>query len=171
MTPVSRLWKIVVSAAILAGAIAVLNQAAAGVEADKLQVISLGDSFIAGVGAGNYYPNQGTGSPPLSEGVASVPSDGRNCYQSYSSYPWQYTQMLNDSGVPAEVWHVACISAHIDDVVDQAALVPEDWWPEADIVLLSAGGNDGGFSDIATWCMVANDFGGKCIEGESRQLV
>jgi lysophospholipase L1-like esterase len=164
MTPVSRLWKIVVSAAILAGAIAVLNQAAAGVEADKLQVISLGDSFIAGVGAGNYYPNQGTGSPPLSEGVASVPSDGRNCYQSYSSYPWQYTQMLNDSGVPAEVWHVACISAHIDDVVDQAALVPEDWWPEADIVLLSAGGNDGGFSDIATWCMVANDFGGKCID-------
>lgn len=120
---------------------------------DRVRVVSLGDSFIAGNGNGNYYDGQGPDQGDSPDGFPRT-SDRGNCYQSYSSYPWQFTQMLNDSGRGADIWHEACGGATVEDLRPQWNRVPDDWQDSADIVLISAGGNDLNFDEIARHCIV-----------------
>ena len=120
---------------------------------DRIRVVSLGDSFIAGNGNGNYYDGQGPTGGPVPDGSPRT-ADRGNCFQSFSSYPWQFTQMLNDSGRAADIWHEACGGATVEDLRPQWERVPDDWQAGADIVLLSFGGNDINFSAIAQSCLV-----------------
>lgn len=125
----------------------------------SIRVVSLGDSYMAGVGNGNYYPDQGPWSPdpvgstrvpgPIEPGTTQM----QNCYQSYDSYPQRYVERLRSSGSAAEVWHAACGGAGLRDLRGQWESVPDAWRTESDIVLLSFGGNDAGFSNIVWHCL------------------
>lgn len=139
--------------AVLALAALLAGSPSSAATTPQLRVVSIGDSFIAGNGAGNYYPGQGPGQPDA--GGPRVPAPGRNCYQSYSSYPWQYVQKLNDNGHPAAIWHAACGGAWTYDLASQWNTVPADWRSQADIVLVSAGGNDAGFGDVVAHCLMS----------------
>lgn len=148
-----------------------LSPSARASSADGLRVVSIGDSFIAGNGNTNYYPGQGPNQADI--GGPRVPADGRNCFQSYSSYPWQYVQKLNDSGHQAEIWHAACGGAWTYDLIPQWNTIPEDWRSSADVILISAGGNDAGFSDVAARCVMSLPQGGTCdgaLDHGRRQL-
>lgn len=103
--------------------------ATAGTKAQHLWIVSLGDSYTAGNGAGNYYGRSG-------------------CYQSYDSYPWRFLDILRSQGYSADIYHAACSGAHIGDLSQQASnalgyIGSRNGGP--DIVLLTIGGNDLGF--------------------------
>lgn len=134
--------------------------AAPGPPVGEIRVVSIGDSFMAGNGATNYYEGQGPGFPD--SGGPRVPGPGRNCYQSYSSYPWQYVQMLEDAGLPAAIWHAACGGAWTNDLLPQWQTVPEEWRSSAGLVLISAGGNDAGFGDLVAHCLLSLPGGDEC---------
>lgn len=122
----------------------------------RLLVAAVGDSYIAGTGAGNYYPGQGPDGGD-DGGWPRVP-DGRNCFQSYASYPWLYVQALNRAGVEAKVITAACHGAHVEHLRGQWALLADEK-AQADIVLVSAGGNDTGFGGIVEQCILGAPFG------------
>ena len=135
-----------------AAALLVFSSSAGAQQAERLTVVSLGDSYIAGTGTGNYYSGQGPGFPGPTSGV---PGPGNNCYQSFSSYPWQYVGMLNENGVPADIWHYACHGAETTDLIPQWQQIDRSIRDDADIVLISAGGNDVGFSNIVPTCFLS----------------
>lgn len=118
-----------------------------------VMVLSIGDSYIAGTGADNYYPGQGPGYDEPA-GVKRVPGSGANCYQSYSSYPWQYVQVMRDRGGAADIWHAACHGAWTYDLWDQFWTIPADFRAQSDVLLVSAGGNDVGFSSLVAHCLL-----------------
>ncbi len=119
-------------------------------------VLSIGDSYIAGSGVGHYYDGQGPGFAEP-DGVKRVPGSGANCYQSYSSYPWQYVQMLRDAGRQADIWHAACHGAWTYDLWDQFWVIPAEQRDQADVLLISAGGNDVGFANLVAHCLLGLD--------------
>ncbi len=107
---------------------------------DEIVVVSLGDSYTAGTGAGNYYGEKG-------------------CFQSYDSYPWQYVDLLEDDGLNASIWHHACSDHRLADIEGQVdAAQSQGTASEADIVVLSIGGNDFDFESIVLHCLVRNGF-------------
>jgi lysophospholipase L1-like esterase len=122
--------------------------ASARTTARHFWIVSLGDSYTAGNGAGNYYRSD----------------DG--CHRSYDSYPWRYMDILRSKGFGADIWHVACGAAVVRDITHsyknemgvpelaQLDEVPRRIRPQADIVLLTIGGNDLLFSDAVSWCIV-----------------
>ncbi len=152
---ITRLMRLVLAVVLLAIVSTTVTGGAAAdaAKSQSMKVVSIGDSFIAGNGNTNYYDGQGPGQ--LDIGGPRVPSEGRNCYQSYSSYPWQYVQMLNDNGISADIWHAGCGGAWTYDLLPQWETVPGDWRRGADIVLISAGGNDAGFADIVQACLMS----------------
>jgi lysophospholipase L1-like esterase len=143
---------VVLATATVAALLGVNPAGADLVDDGRVQVLSIGDSFIAGNGNGNYYPGQGPGEPD--NGGPRVPGPGVNCFQSYSSYPWQYTQMLNDAGIPADIWHAACGGAWTYDLWGQFQTIPLEQRDQADILLVSAGGNDARFGNIVPHCVL-----------------
>lgn len=130
----------------------IVATAAGATKPDEIKVVAIGDSYIAGNGNTNYYAGQGPNQPD--SGGPRVPAEGRNCFQSYSSYPWQFVQKLNDTGHPATIWHAACGGAWTYDLIPQWNTVPSSWRGNADIVLISAGGNDARFGDIVAHCLM-----------------
>jgi lysophospholipase L1-like esterase len=116
-------------------------------------IVSLGDSYTAGNGAGNYYQ----------------PDNG--CHRSYDAYPWRYLAELRANGISADLWHAACGSAVIQDITKpynneigapmeaQLDEVPAKVKSQADIVLLTIGGNDLQFSDVVAFCVTALRYG------------
>ena len=120
--------------------------------ADRTLVLSIGDSYMAGNGVGHHYDGQGPGHADI--GGPRVPAPGRNCFQSYASYPWQYVQMLRDEGRAADIWHAACGGAWTYDLWDQFWTMPGHVRADADVVLVSAGGNDAGFGAIVAHCLL-----------------
>jgi lysophospholipase L1-like esterase len=119
---------------------------------DHIWIVSLGDSYTAGNGAGNYYK----------------PDDG--CHRSYDSYPWRYLEKLRANGIPADLWHAACGAAVIRDITNpykneigvpmlaQLDDVPRKVKSQANIVLLTIGGNDLKFSRVVAFCVAALRF-------------
>lgn len=102
---------------------------------DEIIVVSLGDSYTAGNGAGNYYEPTG-------------------CYRSYDSYPWRYVDRLQQEGYNASVWHYACGGNVLQDISGQIDQVPEEIRNSADIILLSVGGNDLEFTSVVKRCLL-----------------
>ncbi|MFI1384033.1 SGNH/GDSL hydrolase family protein [Embleya sp. NPDC020886] len=93
---------------------------------------ALGDSYSSGVGAGDYL------------------ADGGDCKRSANAYPslWQRAHGA------AEFAFVACSGATTAQVRDrQLAAVTAD----TTLVTISAGGNDVGFADTITTCVVGSD--------------
>ena len=135
-------------AALAAGLATAAGLAGSGHSATRhYWVVSLGDSYTSGNGAGNYYPTD------------------NGCHRSYDSYPWRFRELLIASGATADNWHVACSGSVIADLTHpytngngvsmpaQLNGVPSDVASSADIAVLTIGGNDLGFSGIAIDCL------------------
>jgi GDSL-like Lipase/Acylhydrolase family len=101
----------------------------------EIIVVSLGDSYTAGNGAGNYYPNP------------------NECHRSYDSYPWRYVNRLVAAGRPASIWQYACSGNVVADLQGQINQVETQKRLDASIVMLSIGGNDFKFSTIVRECL------------------
>lgn len=98
------------------------------------EVVAIGDSYMAGVGAGDY----------------TVTDDCRRSAASYAADAARRTAsaLVDES----------CPGARIPQVLAQAGKVPAT----ADTVLVQVGGNDAGFSAIAFACLLP--FGANCLD-------
>lgn len=95
-----------------------------------LDIVLLGDSYSAGNGAGSYYGPQGS-------------------YRSSNNWAHQYTSWLNQQGVSTTLTNLAHSGSVTDQVLtQQVPAIPAG----TDLVMLTIGGNDAGFSQIVTQC-------------------
>jgi len=130
--------------ALIASAAAVLATAAAlgpaPAQAEEPIVVAIGDSYMAGVGAGDYTVTDG-------------------CRRSALSYAADATRRTARTLVDE-----SCPGARVPQVLEQAGRIPAG----ASTVLVQVGGNDAGFSAIAFACLAP--FGTDCLErvAESR---
>ncbi|GAB4000968.1 hypothetical protein GCM10029992_34800 [Glycomyces albus] len=86
--------------------------------------VAIGDSYVSGVGAGDY--------------------EDEECYRSDNAYPVQASEEIRE-----KLWFDACSGATVDDVVaDQ--LDHLDFFTRH--VTIGVGGNDAGFSSVLTAC-------------------
>ncbi|MEE9964269.1 MAG: hypothetical protein K4304_04145 [Propionicimonas sp.] len=154
---VRRVFGLFLAAAIL---VAGWNQPSVA-RADELaavKVLALGDSYTAGLGGGDYYDQEG-------------------CSRSPHSWASQWVGMLRSrSTVPVEFENYACSGATMANFymgqdgdagskhVRQLDHVDETY----DIVLLTIGGNDLGFDDIAKWCLLGGALPMKCKSAYSK---
>jgi lysophospholipase L1-like esterase len=157
----NRLVAIVVALAIVAVAVAVLvrscDEPAESAPLDpnpgaSFQIVALGDSYISGEGARSFFPG------------TSVPR--RNmCHRAATAYPYLVAKRLDASLV-----FVACSGAETVEVTEHGQypdsgeaeygevygarpqLEVEREFDEADVVLISIGGNDAGFAEIGMQC-------------------
>ena len=92
------------------------------------ELVALGDSYAAGLGAGDEASD--------------------DCRQSPHAYPELWAERNGASLVFA-----ACAGAKTSDVTGQAERIT----PSATLVTVQAGGNDAGFSDVMTKCTLGKD--------------
>jgi lysophospholipase L1-like esterase len=96
------------------------------------QYAALGDSYSAGVGAGNYLSDSGT------------------CKRSTSSYPY----LWKTAHAPSTFNFVACSGAKTGDVLNgQLSALTSS----TTLVSISIGGNDAGFSDVMVTCVLQSE--------------
>ncbi|MGW1991565.1 SGNH/GDSL hydrolase family protein [Embleya sp. NPDC001921] len=130
----SRVAVSLVAAATLAfaGIAAPSAAAPAGVAAPEGGYAALGDSYSSGVGAGDYL------------------ADGGACKRSANAYPalWQQAHAA------AEFDFVACSGATTADVRARQLSVLDG---DTTLVTISAGGNDVGFAETITTCVLGGD--------------
>jgi uncharacterized protein with LGFP repeats len=135
--------------------------------AARIRVVALGDSFASGEGAGSYD-------------AATAKSDINECHRSYLS--WQRNVTIPGIGKvtdasKVQLVHAACSGAVTADVISRSK------WGEArqldrlngseKVVLLSIGGNDTGFANIITSCIllpVLDCLPPEAIAGWAKQL-
>jgi lysophospholipase L1-like esterase len=110
-------------------------------------VLSLGDSYSSGEGAGNYEPGTDT--------------SGNSCHRSDNAWPTLLAHRRNMSAMPAP----ACSGAVLDDVLDGR---PSSGQPERRrsqigrisgkpaLVTITIGGNDLGFRKVLEDCIGSN---------------
>lgn len=116
-----------------AGITALSTTTAQAAESGRFLTISLvGDSYTAGNGAGSYYNSW--------------------YYRSSRNWGHSYAQWLNDQGIRTVVHNYAVSGAVTKDML--TSQVPQVD-PTSDLVMLTAGGNDVGFSKIVTYCYAA----------------
>jgi lysophospholipase L1-like esterase len=96
--------------------------------------VALGDSYSAGVGAGSYISSSGT------------------CYRSSASYPALWAA----ANSPSSFSFTACSGAVTTDVIN-SQLGPLN--SATGLVSISIGGNDAGFADVMTTCILSTDSG------------
>jgi lysophospholipase L1-like esterase len=101
---------------------------------NHLWIVTLGDSYTAGNGAGANYDS---------------------CRRSYNSYAWLYMNRIRGSGSNADIWQRACsgnvttdVGGQISDVVNNSPV-----GHNADLVFMTIGGNDLSFSNIVQDCL------------------
>lgn len=100
----------------------------------KISIVHLGDSYSAGNGAGAYELNSG------------------DSYRSTRNWGRLYTKILNSQGISATYTNLAHSGNVTDDVLNQQIpLVPHN----ADLVLITIGGNDVNFAQIVEQCFAA----------------
>lgn len=118
--------------ALMAAACALVGASAA--EAKTLDVVLLGDSYTSGIGGGDY----------LAERCGSV-NAGR------SPYAWGevYGQLARTKGLTVNVTNAACGGSVLSGLDSQMDAVDKE---KTDLVLMTSGGNDAGFSDVVTRC-------------------
>jgi lysophospholipase L1-like esterase len=92
------------------------------------ELVALGDSYAAGLGAGDESSDE--------------------CRQSPHAYPRLWAELNGASLVFA-----ACSGARTGEVTAQAERIT----PSATLVTITAGGNDAGFSDVMTTCTLGDD--------------
>jgi lysophospholipase L1-like esterase len=115
------------SALILASVLALLGTGTA--HAAATNYVALGDSYSSGVGSGSYISSSG------------------DCKRSTKAYPELWTA----AHAPASFAFTACSGAKTGDVVS-GQLGPVT--SATSLVSISIGGNDAGFSDVMTTCVV-----------------
>ncbi|MEV7342488.1 SGNH/GDSL hydrolase family protein [Streptomyces sp. NPDC093544] len=91
--------------------------------------VALGDSYSSGVGAGSYISSSG------------------NCKRSTKAYPYLWAAAHS----PSSFNFTACSGARTGDVV-ASQLTPLN--SSTGLVSLSVGGNDAGFADVMTTCVL-----------------
>jgi lysophospholipase L1-like esterase len=94
--------------------------------------VALGDSYSSGVGAGSYIGSSG------------------DCDRSTKAYPY----LWNATHSPSSFAFNACSGATTDDVLaNQLGSLDSS----TSLVSLTAGGNDAGFADVMTTCVLQSD--------------
>jgi lysophospholipase L1-like esterase len=94
--------------------------------------VALGDSYSSGVGAGSYISSSGS------------------CERSTKAYPY----LWNAAHSPASFAFNACSGATTDDVrANQLGSLNSS----TSLVSVTAGGNDAGFADVMTTCVLQSD--------------
>jgi lysophospholipase L1-like esterase len=112
------------------GAAALAGPASAETTTWQPQYVALGDSYVSGVGAGDYA------------------DDGSDCYRSANSYP-----VLAAEAVGAKLSLDACSGARVEDVV--AEQLGNLSWRTREVTI-GVGGNDAGFSSVLGACAGTN---------------
>ncbi|WP_027942551.1 SGNH/GDSL hydrolase family protein [Amycolatopsis taiwanensis] len=102
----------------------------AGVAQAATNYVALGDSYSSGVGAGSYL-------------------DSSSCKRSANAYPYQYAQ---SSG--ASLSFQACSGAKTSDVLNNQVGALNS---STSLVSITIGGNDAGFSNVMTNCVLGGD--------------
>ncbi|MFR9799435.1 SGNH/GDSL hydrolase family protein [Streptomyces sp. MS06] len=94
--------------------------------------VALGDSYSAGVGSGSYISSSG------------------DCKRSTKAYPY----LWNAAHAPSSFTFAACSGATTDDVLaGQLGGLSSS----TGLVSISIGGNDAGFADVMTTCVLGSD--------------
>ncbi|MCC3765359.1 SGNH/GDSL hydrolase family protein [Glycomyces sp. TRM65418] len=107
------------------GAAMLAGPASAGPTTWQPQYVALGDSYVSGVGAGDYLADDG-------------------CYRSANAYP-----VLAAEAVGAKLSFDACSGARVEDVV--ANQLDNLSWRTREVTI-GVGGNDAGFSSVLGAC-------------------
>ncbi|UQX00459.1 SGNH/GDSL hydrolase family protein [Streptomyces sp. RerS4] len=107
------------------------GQASAAARAD-FGYVALGDSYSSGLGAGNYDAGSG------------------NCKRTTRAYPALWAA----ANAPQTFSFTACSGARTNDVV-AGQLAPLN--SGTDLVSITIGGNDAGFSDVMTTCVLQSE--------------
>ncbi|GGU75058.1 lipase 1 [Streptomyces filipinensis] len=117
---------------LLAAACAFADPATAQVAPVATGYVALGDSYSAGVGAGDYL------------------SSGKECKRSARAYPVLWAETHG----PSSFTFAACNGARTTDVLaDQLGHLG----PRTGLVTLTAGGSDSGFGSVMTTCALGGD--------------
>ncbi|MEU9333688.1 SGNH/GDSL hydrolase family protein [Streptomyces sp. NPDC048290] len=124
---------VLVSSFLLAVGTALTGAATAqGAEAAATGYVALGDSYSSGVGSGSYIGSSG------------------DCKRSTKAYP----SLWAAANSPSSFNFTACSGARTDEVL-AGQLTPLG--TGTGLVTLSAGGNDAGFADVMTTCVLQSD--------------
>src|SRR6476620_11005745 len=123
------------SSSLLLGAVLALTGAATANAASSVQAVdyvALGDSYSSGVGSGSYDSASG------------------DCKRSTKAYP----ALWANANSPSSFAFTACSGARTDDVT-AGQLSPLN--SSTDLVSISIGGNDAGFADVMTTCVLQSE--------------
>ncbi|MEU9092054.1 SGNH/GDSL hydrolase family protein [Streptomyces sp. NPDC087901] len=123
------------SSSLLLGAVIALTGAATANAASSVQAVdyvALGDSYSSGVGSGSYIGSSG------------------DCKRSTLAYP----SLWAAANAPASFAFTACSGARTGDVT-ASQLGPLT--SSTDLVSISIGGNDAGFADVMTTCVLQSE--------------
>ncbi|MEU2246181.1 SGNH/GDSL hydrolase family protein [Streptomyces sp. NPDC019224] len=120
------------SSSLLLGAVIALTGAATANAASSVDYVALGDSYSSGVGSGSYIGSSG------------------DCKRSTLAYP----SLWASAHAPASFSFTACSGARTGDVIANQ-LGPLN--SSTDLVSISIGGNDAGFSDVMTTCVLQSE--------------
>lgn len=123
------------SSSLLLGAVLALTGAGtaqADTTAQSLDYVALGDSYSSGVGAGSYDSASG------------------NCKRSTRAYP----KLWANANSPSSFAFTACSGARTGDVT-ATQLTPLT--SATDLVSITVGGNDAGFADVMTTCVLQSE--------------
>ncbi|MEU6984444.1 SGNH/GDSL hydrolase family protein [Streptomyces sp. NPDC046324] len=122
------------SSSLLLGAVLALTGAgtAQGAEAAALDYVALGDSYSSGVGAGSYDSASG------------------DCKRSTKAFP----VLWKNANSPSSFAFTACSGARTGDVTS-GQLGPLS--TATDLVSITIGGNDAGFADVMTTCVLQSE--------------
>jgi lysophospholipase L1-like esterase len=110
------------------------------------EYVALGDSYAAGVGAGDYDAGSG------------------QCRRSRNAYP----ELRQAAHGYASFRFVACSGATTQDVLDSQV---DDLTAETGLVTLTVGGNDIGFADVMTTCTLSSDRSCVAAVDRARQVI
>jgi lysophospholipase L1-like esterase len=126
-----RKFLILIAAALLSTVLAIVARAAPAAThaAQAVNYVALGDSYSAGVGAGNYIPSSG------------------GCERSTDAFP----QLWADANAPASFTFAACSDATTLDVTGSQLSALN---PSTTLVSVTAGGNDVGFVHVMETCVL-----------------
>ncbi|MEU9237983.1 SGNH/GDSL hydrolase family protein [Streptomyces shenzhenensis] len=121
-----------VTSLLLATGLALTGAAATEAQAATGGYVALGDSYSSGVGAGSYISSSGS------------------CDRSTNAYPY----LWNAAHSPSSFSFLACSGATTDDVLSSQLGTLSS---STALVSISIGGNDAGFADIMTTCVLSSD--------------
>jgi lysophospholipase L1-like esterase len=105
-----------------------LGGAAASAQASTLDLVLVGDSYTSGNGTGVYTDT--------------------TCFRSPINWGQRYAAAVRAKGITVNVTNAACGGAVVKDLDGQIAAIT----PQTDLVALTIGGNDVGFSNIVIQC-------------------